>query len=128
MVRSAKRPLRWAGIFRPSTALVVAVLLQGCSVLNRFDYARDVGSVVPTRLAYEKGNVTISWKLGSPEWVSIMCRPMGAQIAVIHGCAMLDADGENCLIIAVEPTSFQDRERLAVLGHEAWHCFGALHG
>jgi hypothetical protein len=40
---------------------------------------------------------------------------------------MLDDDGENCLIIAVEPDNFQDRERLAVLGHEAWHCFGARH-
>jgi hypothetical protein len=56
-----------------------------------------------------------------------MCRPLGTPMSVTHGCAMLDDDGENCLIIAVEPDNFQDRERLAVLGHEAWHCFGARH-
>jgi hypothetical protein len=120
MVHSAKRSR--------AAIVIVFLLLQGCSVLGRFDYARDVGSVRATRWAHEKGQVAISWKLGSPEWVAIMCRPLGTAASITHGCAMLDDDGENCLIIAVEPENFQDRERLAVLGHEAWHCFGARHG
>lgn len=31
------------------------------------------------------------------------------------------------LIIAVEPTSFNDHYRLMILGHEFWHALGAEH-
>lgn len=33
-----------------------------------------------------------------------------------------------CTITAVEPRDFNDGALMALLGHEAWHCFGARHG
>jgi hypothetical protein len=120
-------PGRLVAFARYASLTAAGLMLQGCATLNNFDYARDVGSVQPTRWAQVKGNVAISWRLGSPEWVRLMCQPMGQQGSPAHGCAMLDDEGENCVIFAVEPDDFQDRQRLAVLGHEAWHCFGAKH-
>jgi hypothetical protein len=114
-----------------SFVLAAALALPGCAALNTFDtfdYAREVGSREPT--AYPKGikgEVTIVWRFGSPDWVSQMCQPMGHALGDIHGCSMMDKKGKRCLVFAVEPTNFQDRNRLAVLGHEIWHCFGAKH-
>jgi hypothetical protein len=107
--------------------LAVALLLQGCTALNRFDYAHDIGSAEPIQWPKLKGEVTIVWRFGSPEWVNTMCQPVGSHQDIVHGCAMLDPRGERCLVFAVEPYDFKDRNRLAVMGHELWHCFGAKH-
>jgi hypothetical protein len=120
-------PIRPRGFGLHAVLLAAVLTLQGCAAVGGFDYARDVGSVQPTKWAQMKGNVAVSWRLGSPDWVSLMCQPLGGQGPTTHGCAMLDDEGQNCVIFAVEPNDFQDRERLAVLGHEAWHCFGAKH-
>jgi hypothetical protein len=122
--RLATLARRWLGAL---PLLAVAVALQGCADMGNFNYARDVGSTDASRLGSIKGTVYISWRMGSPEWVAIMCQPMGKQGPPAHACAILDDDGENCVIFAVEPRNFQDQQRLAVLGHEAWHCFGAKH-
>jgi hypothetical protein len=38
-----------------------------------------------------------------------------------------DNDINVCEIHAVRPDDFDDSRALEVLGHEAWHCFGAKH-
>lgn len=44
----------------------------------------------------------------------------------VRGCAKMGVS--NCTIVAKEPRSFDDKERLLTLGHELWHCFkGRLH-
>ena len=96
------------------------------SVDDSFSYARDVGSREVTRAAEDHGEVTVVWKFGPPEWVTRMCRAQPWQKGVF-GCSMRDTGSERCLVIAVEPHDFKDFDRLAVLGHEAWHCMGARH-
>ena len=91
-----------------------------------FQYARDVAVKEALRDGEGKGEVTIVWRYGSPEWVSMMC---GGKIGEthVHGCAMRDPGSDRCVMFLVQPRDFQDRDRLAVLGHELWHCTGARH-
>jgi hypothetical protein len=98
----------------------------GAAGPGEFQYARDVGSRVATRVADPKGEVTIVWRYGNQEWVNNMCggRP-GADD--VFGCSMKDPNSDRCVMFLVAPKDFQDRERLAVLGHELWHCTGARH-
>jgi hypothetical protein len=96
------------------------------SVDDSFSYARDVGSQELTRSGDDHGEVTIVWRFGPPDWVTRMCRAEPKQKGVF-GCSMRDAGSTRCLVIAVEPHDFKDFDRLAVLGHEAWHCMGARH-
>lgn len=93
---------------------------------GEFQYARDVGSKVPTRVADPKGEVTVVWRYGDQAWVNNMCggRPGGDDV---FGCSMKDPNSDRCVMFLVAPKDFQDRERLAVLGHELWHCTGARH-
>lgn len=91
-----------------------------------FQYARDVGSREAVLDAFDKGEVTVVWRFGSPEWVNNMCggKP-GAKD--VFGCSMNDASSNRCVMFLVPPKDFQDRDHLAVLGHELWHCQGARH-
>lgn len=47
----------------------------------------------------------------------------------LYGCARLDSsiDPPICRVTLQEPADFNDEARLAVLGHEVWHCLGAQH-
>lgn len=108
-------------------SLVAALLLASCASVDGFQYARDVGPAEVTRRAPESGEVVVVWRFGTPEWVKVVCSQAGKQ-QVVHGCVWADPAGGRCLLFAVAPSGFDDRERLAVLGHEFWHCQGALHG
>ena len=112
-------------------ASAAALLLPACASVpeapaGAFQYARDVGSKVATRIADPKGEVTVVWRYGDQAWVNNMCggRP-GADD--VFGCSMRDPNSDRCVMFLVAPKDFQDRERLAVLGHELWHCTGARH-
>jgi hypothetical protein len=113
-----------------SVLLAIALCASGCATTattsGAFQYARDVGSREAVNLAEKKGEVTVVWRYGPAEWVSTMC---GGRLGDthVHGCAMRDPGSDRCVLFLVEPKDFQDRERLAVLGHEFWHCTGARH-
>jgi hypothetical protein len=107
--------------------LTLAVGAAGCaSAGGTFQYAKDVESRQATRMAAAKGEVTIVWRFGPPEWVSMMCRS-GPHDGKVHGCAMRDPGSDRCVMFLVEPRDYQDRDRLAVMGHELWHCQGSGH-
>lgn len=99
-----------------------AFLLGGCA---DFQYQRDVANVPTVKQAEARGEVTVVWRFGSSEWVNTMCNWKGG--ATIHGCAVLDEKAARCAVFLVAPRHFQDVDRLAVVGHEMWHCFGAKH-
>ena len=113
-----------AALGLPACATVDAA--SGSAGPGDFQYARDVGSKVATRLADDKGEVTVVWRYGTQAWVNNMCggRPGGDDV---FGCSMRDPNSDRCVMFLVAPKDFQDRERLAVLGHELWHCTGARH-
>ena len=105
----------------------MSVLLSGgCATDGGFQYARDVEPRMVSRMAAPKGEVTVIWRFGTPEWVSLMCRS-GAVDGKVHGCAMRDPGSDRCVMFLVEPRDFRDRDRLAVMGHELWHCQGSGH-
>lgn len=47
--------------------------------------------------------------------------------AFITGGTLAHLSPPVCSIRAVKPASFRDQKNLALLGHEAYHCFGANH-
>ena len=109
---------------------LLALACASCAATNTatgdFQYARDVGVRHASATGLDRGEVTVVWRFGTPEWVNNMCggKP-GAQD--VFGCSMSDANSDRCVVFAVEPRDFQDRDHLAVLGHELWHCQGARH-
>jgi hypothetical protein len=109
-----------------SIALLAALLLPACATPDGFQYAREVGSRAAVEDASLAGDVVVAWRFGTPQWVAAMCGGKPGQVSV-HGCSMQDAGTGRCLIFVVAPHDFQDVERLAVLGHELWHCQGARH-
>ena len=104
---------------------ILAAIASLCGCARDFQYARDVGPTALVASAPAHGEVTVVWHFRAPEVVDTLCGGEGR--TEVHGCAVRDADGARCVVVAVEPRDFQDRERLAVLGHEAWHCFGSRH-
>jgi hypothetical protein len=58
------------------------------------------------------------------------CRFIGADSnqITINSCFRISATNPSvCEIYAGEPMSFNDKTRLAVVGHNVWHCLGANH-
>ena len=117
---------------RMSHLLFIAALgLPACATTSvgdegGFQYARDVGSRKATRVAEDRGEVTVVWRFGPADWVNNMCggKP-GAND--VFGCSMRDPGSDRCVMFLVAPKDFQDRDHLAVIGHELWHCQGARH-
>lgn len=115
MIRSSRIALPLAGL-----------LLAACATQGEFQYKREVG---PSRLeqrASESGEVTVIWRFGNAAWVNSICGAGSTQVTV-HGCAIRAPDSDKCIVFAVQPEHFDDAGRLAVLGHELWHCQGARH-
>ena len=104
-------------------SLVISLAMGGCA---EFEYARDVAPTVMTNGGQSDGEIRVVWRFGTPEYIHRMCsiREGGP---IIHGCAARNPDGKSCVIYVVQPRNFQDDGRLAVLGHEFWHCLGARH-
>lgn len=49
---------------------------------------------------------------------------------IFEGCAVSEMIAEDqwiCNIYVQKPVDFNDEARLATLGHETFHCFGAVH-
>lgn len=78
----------------------------------------------------EHASVTIRW-MHTDAAADAECRRGAKQYGVrlgdgdVLGCASM-VDGQ-CIIVAVQPTSFDDRARMGTLGHELLHCLGASH-
>ena len=118
--------LRMSHVLFIAALTLPACATPGGSGDGAFQYARDVGSRDATRIADDKGEMTVVWRYGSAEWVNNMCggKP-GAND--VFGCSMRDPGSDRCVMFLVAPKDFQDRDHLAVLGHELWHCTGARH-
>jgi len=101
---------------------VPLLLLGGCV---SFDYQRDVANVKQFSKGSDKGEITVVWKTGTPEWVNVMCNDN--KFPVVHGCSMLNEKDGRCLLFFAMPTGIMDVDRLAVMGHEFQHCMGMQH-
>ena len=102
--------------------------MAGCATTSSFQYARDVGSRDVVRRAAPSGEVHVTWRLGPAAWVSSICGGDSVNEPTVHGCALRDDRSGECMLFLVEADDFQDVQRLAVMGHELWHCLGARHG
>jgi hypothetical protein len=96
-------------------ALVALVLLVSCDKF--YDYETTSKSTITTN------TVTVKW-FDSDKEVAEACVTEGLH-HIANGCAF--GTTSHCTIYAVQPSSFDDKHRLEILGHELWHCLGATH-
>jgi hypothetical protein len=97
-------------------ALVMALALTGCAE-------------APTQPSYARwpsSHIEIHWQ--RKQDVGNTCRDLGLPSTEFNGCARSKPTDVNvCEVYAVQPNSFADAAALQVLGHETWHCLGAVH-
>jgi hypothetical protein len=66
--------------------------------------------------------VIVRWVRGVDDLVD-HCDPVPG--VIVYACAI--PRGPVCTVWAVQPDDFDDATKLAILGHELWHCLGAQH-
>lgn len=105
---------------------LIALLLGACAQMSE----PVVGLGNPEKIPLKSSLVHIHWT--SPSEINDKCESLGVEPGGrIMACAAVRYKAEDrssiCDLYAVQPESFYDKEQLAYLGHEAWHCFGAIH-
>ena len=91
--------------------LLFVLALGGCSEPSHTPSDRSVSTI------------QVEWL--QPSQVNQKCREIGYKGGEVEGCAAVSST--RCTIYAPMPKSFNDKAGLQLLGHEAWHCFGAKH-
>lgn len=86
----------------------------------------DEGSTTKTvnKSQWDTTVITVVWL--QPSEVNAKCQSLGV-IDTKNAAACAAVSRKGCVIYAPQPKSFSDKEGLRRFGHEAWHCFGAMH-
>lgn len=96
--------------------LLAALTLVGCA--STFTPA--------TSARWQQTTVEVHWL--RKQDVGAKCKALGLPDTKFNGCARSKPDNiQVCEVYLTQPTSFDDAINLEVLGHEVWHCFGAVH-
>ena len=73
---------------------------------------------------WDTANISVVWVPTSE--IDAKCQALGVKDARVAGaCAAVTRN--HCTIYTPQPRNFNDRPNMYLLGHEAWHCFGAFH-
>lgn len=95
------------------TSILACVLLSACDSKPKNASAK-----------WDHANVDVVWIPAGK--VNAKCQELKVIDApVAAGCAAVSRN--SCTIYLPQPTSFNDKTGLQLLGHEVWHCFGATH-
>lgn len=108
--------------------LLLLLLLSGCGLLNTNQNAASQSVATKT---------IVTVQFASADKVDEICKDKEefatnkpAEMWKYYGCALVKQNEPGvtvCEIAAEEPKDFADTKRLAILGHELWHCLGATH-
>lgn len=103
--------------------LLASVLLTGCYSITKYP---DLELPTITKSTTTTVKVYVQWH-ESVDSITKACSDN--KNILIYGCAVSFTSKENsiCIIHAMEPKNFSDAPKLAILGHEFWHCLGARH-
>lgn len=97
--------------------ILLVIVLASCDV-NNINFISSSDRNVAT--------ISMFWQRNTEE-VTKKCNSLGLTYSA-NGCARSNPTNINiCEVYVVEPANFDDKTRLAILGHEVWHCFGAKH-
>lgn len=98
--------------------LLIVIALVGC------DSESTNGTT--SKAQWTQTTVSVVWL--QQQEVTETCKRLG--VKYIHSdrvTACAAVANHECTIYATQPRSFKDRPALVILGHETWHCFGAMH-
>jgi hypothetical protein len=104
----------------------LAIILAACSTSPSYTYGN---SQTKTEAKWSSTSIEVHWI--SKADISRICKELGATDSssdIYSACARSKPNTVNvCEIYTVQPKNFDDTKNLTILGHEAWHCFGATH-
>ena len=109
-----------------ATALVSAALLGGCATIA--EYPEQPPVTTSGSVEISKISIHVVTDLDDLQ-KKCLNRSMHH---IVYACAYPgigypDPKKSVCTIFAFMPASREDAIKVALLGHEAWHCFGAAH-
>lgn len=106
---------------------LLAILLPWAALAALFGCAHHV-TAYPEQGALERRAI-VSYAYIAVQWVTRVDDIEGCK-GLVYGCAHVVIDDQgygHCTIFVFQPEDFNDYLRLAMLGHEFWHCLGARH-
>lgn len=92
------------------------LLLLGCHSISQYPTQPPTTS----KAIFDQVNLKVNW-VTNIDVIAKACESRNTT----YGCAV--KNGSSCVIYVVEPIDFNDVPKLAMLGHEVWHCLGARH-
>lgn len=106
-------------------AFVVALMLAMAGLPGCEYKIADYPTAPPMIAPPSKGQVTVAiyWHEGVDE-IAKFCQINTS--GIVYECS-ISLPGDKCVIHAVKPKDFNDQARIALLGHEFFHCLGAQH-
>lgn len=104
--------------------LYTLAILSSLLVLSSCDRLSDSKKLEQTR---DNPTFTMTVELVPPDQITKKCRDLGVEYEA-NGCAAYNLDTNHCTIYVMPQRHAHDEERLALIGHETWHCrFGRWH-
>lgn len=97
---------------------VLLTLMVGCG---------DVGPTTKLKQTRNDKSFTMTVEIVEEDHITKVCDALGAG-SDKNGCAAFDLDAKSCTIYVMPQRHAHDTERLALVGHETWHCrYGVWH-
>lgn len=102
--------------------LLVSILLTGCHSIDAYP---NTQSPLLSKSTVNSVYVHVRWHKS----VDTLTDACTNDNRLMYGCAYFTTiENKNfCVIHAIEPKDFGDAAKMAILGHEFWHCLGARH-
>lgn len=102
---------------------IAAVLFLLASCDNRETF----GSGERLKQTRDDKTFTMTLELMPANTIEAHCKRLGVQYQA-NGCAAFNLETKHCTVYVAPQRFANDDERLAILGHEVWHCrFGVWH-
>lgn len=99
------------------TILLSIIALVSCSKQD----------TTPLKQTRDDKTFTMIMEIVPQQKMTELCTKLGVQYEA-NGCASFNLDTKVCTIYVMPQRFQQDEERLAIIGHETWHCrYGKWH-
>lgn len=100
---------------------IAAVLLAACSPSD------DIGGSEKLKQTREDYSFKMNVVIVPESKIVETCTKLGVQYEA-NGCAKFDLNLKECTIYVMPQRFAHDEQRLALIGHETWHCvYGKWH-
>lgn len=98
-----------------------------CLSLVACDKRQSLGFREPLKQTRDDKTFTMTLELVSDDRIVELCTSLGTKYKA-NGCTVFNLTTKHCTVYVAPQRFSLDEDRLAILGHEVWHCrFGEWH-